>query len=275
MVVSKSIVTISSVAFALLFGGGVLLYMNLGNIAKNATQRIASETLGVPVTIGSMNISIPEKSVVVKNLKIANPSGFKKPHALAVDTISIKAKSFSRELLTFDDISVTGTNAYMAVTEKGTNFNTIRQNMSAKKGNKAAKASDSAPPKVIINRLNIAKASLTPALLLEDVDLGAVTVPDIKLTGIGRKEGGVLAGEAITQIWAEISREFNLEAAKAGMLTGLPDKVLDKIGVSGIVSSEDVQKIISEPESAAEKGQELLEKNLDTINEKAKKLFDY
>ena len=275
---SKIILTIGSLLFVLILAGGIYLYMNLGILAKSMSENIASKTLGVPVNIGSMSIDIPAKTVKVEKLEIANPKGFKTPHALTVDSISISASSLSRDLLVFDNISVTGTKAYVAVTNAGTNFNEIRKNVALnnqKKQQQAAKEPEE-KIKVIIKDLIIAESTLTPALLLEDVDVGNIKVSTIEMSGIGEKQNGVLASEAIAQIWEEISDEFNTSAAKAGMLKGLSVAALSALGAPILLEVPVVGDAIKD--SAKNVGSTIKDgaENVgEAVNENLKKLFDY
>lgn len=290
----KAILGVVALILLLVLGAGLYVYMNLSNIAKNMTEDIASEALGVPVSIGSMTVDVPSRTVKVENLEIDNPDGFKKPHALKVKSISITASKLSRELLVFENINVSGTEAYAAVTSAGTNFSKIRENVAA---NSKKKPQNTAEPeekvKVIIKDLTIAESTLTPALLLEDVDVGSIKVSAIEMSGIGEKENGVLAKEAIAQIWAEVSDKFNTSAAKAGMLRGLSSAVLTTLGVPVILEvplvgdaikggakdvgsffkrnlfggDEEVEETDSTPQEEEESD--------GTVNEGLKKLFDY
>ncbi len=76
MTISKTTLTISSIAMALLFGGGVYLMTNINIIAKNYIEKTATATLGVKVTLGSLMVSLPERTAHAKDLRISNPDGF-------------------------------------------------------------------------------------------------------------------------------------------------------------------------------------------------------
>lgn len=251
MVINKSALTMGSLAFALLFGGGVYLFMNFGNIAKTVTQRIASETLGVPVTIQSINLSLKDKTVSAHGLRIANPQGFKNPHALTVDDISVTLGNADQKLVVFEDISVGGTQVFVEVQEDGTNLHAIQKRMeqrmaAAQETVNAVTGGNSQPAepasqdpteqvKVIIKRMGMGETKMHPSTtLVGDLDLGTITVPAITLTGIGEKENGVLANEAIAQIWEDISSRFNKAAAQNGVLQGLSTDKLKDMGVSQV-----------------------------------------
>ncbi|HBR69109.1 MAG TPA: hypothetical protein DEA55_07025 [Rhodospirillaceae bacterium] len=232
MSATKAVFTVSSLAFVLLFGGGVLLYMNFGDIAKKIAQKIASETLGVTVSIGKIDVALKEKTVTVSKVKVGNPEGYKGPHAATIETIYLKADTLSQALLRFNDISVTGSEVYLEVRETGTNLTDIKKTVNAKaaKGDKAAQQI-----KVIIERMKIEEMRVHPSVLLAGIgDMQPITLPPIKLNGIGVKENGVLAREAIGQIWQSISSEVSKSANSAGFYQGVSPEALEDIGVSQI-----------------------------------------
>ncbi len=248
MSISKTTLTITSIAFATLFGGGAYVVMNLGSLAHTTAQRIASDALGVDVNIGKLDISLKDKNATVTNLRISNPPGFQKPHALSVEKISVTLDTVTRELVGFKDISVQGTNVNVEVTQNGTNLQAIRKGMPKSQAKPAANdnAEQGAPLKVIVKRLAVTQASVNPSVtLLQDQDLKGVTVPDIVLTGIGEKENGILAREAVAQIWTQLSARFSKTAASAGFYEGLSADKLKELGVSTIKNriSNEVEKV--------------------------------
>jgi len=234
MSATKAVFTVSSLAFALLFGGGVFIMMNLGDIAKNMAEKIASDTMGVSVSIGKIDVVLQEKSVTVTNIRVGNPPGYKGRHAAMIEKVHIKAETLSRALLKFNDISVSGSEIYLEVKESGTNLTDIKKtvNSKAEKGDKAAQKI-----KVIIEKMRIEKMRVHPGVLLAGLgDLEPITVPDINLRGIGTKENGVLAREAIGQIWNAISKSVSSGANSAGFYQGISPDILQDIGVGQVKS---------------------------------------
>lgn len=251
MSISKTTLTITSIAFATLFGGGAYVVMNLGSLAHTTAERIASDALGVDVNIGKLDISLQNKNATVTNLRISNPPGFQKPHALSVEKISVTLDTVTRELVGFKDITVQGTNVNVEVTQNGTNLQAIRKGMpkthtNAANDNQQDEQEKAPPLKVIVQRLAVTEASVNPSVtLLQDQDLKGVTVPNIVLTGIGEKENGILAREAVAQIWTQLSARFSKAAASAGFYEGLSADKLKELGVSTIKNriSNEVEKV--------------------------------
>lgn len=232
MSATKTAMTAGSMAFVLLFGGGVFLFMNLGDIAKTVAQRVASRTLGVAVSIGTIEVNVPQKSVVVKNVKVANPSGYSRAHAVTIETIHLKANTLSDTLLNFNDVSVSGSEVYLEVKSDRTNLTDIKKNLDRRAAQKDPAAKQL---KVIIDEIKIDKMRVKPSItLLSDADLEPAIVPDIVLTGIGKRQGGVLAGDAIKQIWRDILPQIQKSAAGAGFYQGLSGDALREVGLQQI-----------------------------------------
>ncbi len=233
MSVTKTALTVSSVAVALLFGGGVYVYLNLSNIAKQVTERVATDALGVDVSMGMMDVQLENRRAIVRNLKIANPPGFKKSHALTVAEISVTLGDLSKDLVKIKDISVDGTQVNLEVKNGGTNLNTLSDNV--KKKMPASEQAAEPGPKVIIDRFALTKAQLNPTVtLINDQDLSSVVVPDIILTGIGKRENGVLAREAVAQVMTQVLARVQKAAGNAGFYQGLSPEALKDIGAGQV-----------------------------------------
>ena len=224
-------------------GGGVYLYKNFGDITKRIAERTASNTLGVPVSIGNIAINLGEKSVTVSGIKVGNPKGYKGAQSVTVETVYMKAQTLSQTLLRFNDITVSGTEVYLEVRPNGTNLTDIKKNVNAKadQGDKAAQQI-----KVIIENMRIEKMRVYPSILLANTqNLEPVIVPDIFVRGVGVRENGVLAREAIGQVWTQISQSVSGAANRAGFYEGLSPDALQEIGVGQIQKIKgDLQKEI-------------------------------
>lgn len=234
MSISKPFLTLTTLAVAGMFGGGAYIVMNLGSIAQQVTERVASDTLGVDVDISNMNISLQERKAVVSGITIANPPGFKKPYAMTVDVVSVDLGNITKELITFEDITVRGTNVNVEVKENTTNLQTLKKNIKTKP--KADGEADEAEKlKVIIDRLEMSDAKVSPSVtLIGEQDLSSVMVSDIVLTGIGKRQNGVLVRDAIAQVSNQLLKKFSSAAGGAGFYQGMSADALKEMGVNQI-----------------------------------------
>ncbi len=217
----------------LVVAGGAYFYVNMGSIAKQMTEKVATDALGVSVRIADMQISLEDMKVVVHNISIANPKGYKKSEAITINEVVVAGESFSKELLTFSRVSVDGTTVNLEVSPNGTNLGDIKKTVDSKSATNGSSSASSAP-KVIVKKFALTKAQLNPSVTLLDKDLAFVTVPDVHRSGIGQKENGIVAQEAVAQIATAVLDQFNKSANGAGFLGGLSLDVLNDIGVSTV-----------------------------------------
>lgn len=231
--------------FVLLLVAGVMyLYVNMNTLAKDMTEQVASNALGVPVTIGEMDIRLDEQKVVVNAIAIANPEGYKKENAIEIDNVTVAMESWSKDMLTFAMIGVSGTKVDLEVRPQGTNLGDIKKKVEARSktvvgaeptaDQVADVQSNKHDIKVVVRHFVMKSAQVTPTITLLKKDLNPISVADIHLQGIGEKENGILAREAVAQIMNGVLQQFNKSANKAGFLEGLPLEVMNSIGVSTI-----------------------------------------
>lgn len=243
----------------LLVLGGVVVVMMLSDVTKALIEKLGSEALGVPVSIASLDIRLTEQSVAVRGIRIGNPKGYEGGDLLKLAAIDVSLGDVSKQLVTFSNIRVSGSEINLKVSEKGTNFGALKENI-AKNGSDDASAkseatsskvaSTSEAPKVIIDKFLFEKTTINPTVTLlgsESVS-SSVSIPDIKLNDIGKKENGVLVKEALSQIFSHISSKVEKVAFEGGLLKGMNVDVLKSFGgnvlqnVKDAVPSEDKLK---------------------------------
>ncbi len=226
----------------LLVAGAMYLYVNMNTLAKDMAEQVASNALGVAVNIGEMDIRLDEQKVVVNKITVANPAGYKKSHAIEISNVTVAMESWSKDMLTFAMIGVSGTKVDLEVQPQGTNLGDIKKRVEAR-----SKTVQGAKPtadqvadvqskkqniKVVVRDFAMTGVQITPSITLLQGDLKPLQVADIHLKGIGERENGILAREAVAQIMNGVLQEFNKSANKAGFLEGLPLDVMNSMGVS-------------------------------------------
>lgn len=242
--VAKVSLYLFGIGVLLLVGGAIYVYVNMNSLAKDITEQVASNALGVRVSIGEMDIRLEDKKVVVHHVQIANPKGYKNPNAVEVGNVTVALDSWSKDMVTFAMIGVGDTKVDLEVKPQGTNLGDLKKKVEARsatvKGNKptvdqvADVQANKHNIKVIVKEFAMTGAQITPSTTLIPVEIDKVDVPEIRLSGIGEKENGVLAHEAVAQIMNGVLKAFNKSSNKAGLLQGLPLDVMNDIGVSTI-----------------------------------------
>lgn len=227
----KTALTVTSVGTALLFGGGIYLYMNFAPIAKNLAEKYASQTLGVKVSIADLEVHWKERRVDVSDVTIANPPGYTKPYAATIQTIGIQAGSLNSELLEFKDVAVNGTDIYLEVKPNATNLTDIRNNVNKNIGENPSQGEKAI--KVILDKM-VMNGTIHPSVTLLGNKIEPVKLPEIRLSGIGRNSNGVLVNQAVGQIWKEISTQTIAASNKNGFLKGIDRDALTESGIGEV-----------------------------------------
>jgi len=244
----KSVAKLSLYLFGffvlLLVAGAMYLYVNMNTLAKDMAEQVASNAMGVAVSIGDMDIQLDEQKVVVNNITVANPDGYKNPNAIEISNVTVAMESWSQDLLTFAMVGVNGTKVDLEVRPQGTNLGDIKKNIEARSktvvgaeptaDQVAEVQSNKQPIKVIVRDFTMSGAQITPSVTLLKTDFQPLMAPDIHVSGIGEKENGVLAREAVAQIMNYVLQVYNKSANTAGFLEGLPLDVMNSIGVSTV-----------------------------------------
>jgi hypothetical protein len=257
MTVSKTALTVTSLAMALMFGGGVYLFMNMNILAKSYIERSASETLGVKVSLGGLNINLKERSARATHIVVHNPPGFTGPDAVEVAAINVVLGNMSKQLVSMKDVDVDGTLVNLEVKENTTNLATISNNIKAAPPSQTKEAI-----KVIINKMALSGAKIQPIhVLFTDSEVPPVQLPPITLSGIGEKENGVLVNDAIAQVFNHIARKAQSEALNAGLLNGMSDDALKDMGLNFTQRFKENLK-------------ETVQEKVDSVNEGINKMFN-
>lgn len=226
-IVKTSVYVFSAVVF-IAVGLVIYLYVNMGSIARQFTEASATQSLGVPVTIGAMDINLEELKVILNDINIANPAGYTKPQIIHIDKVTVAGEKFSSDLFALARVEVEGMNVNLEISPQGTNLGDLKKNIETG----ARKPAQDSELKVIVRDVLVAKAQLNPSVVLIEKNLAFVNVPDIHVRGIGEKENGIPPQDAIGQVMLVVVQELNRSANSAGFLEGLPLDVMNDIGVS-------------------------------------------
>jgi hypothetical protein len=208
------------IILVILLAAGGYLYLNANSLIVSTTERIASNALGVPVKIGSINFSLADKSITVNTLKIGNPPGYKQPNIITADSIAIGLNTASQKLVDFKNIEVKGVNVYFEMTPQGTNLTDLKK-MAA--GKKQTESTGSEAVRVIVQKMVIGASTIHPSIAILNRDIPAITMPAVNVSGIGQKNGGSDAKDVIVQVLTQYLTATQQAVANSGVLKQLPN----------------------------------------------------
>ena len=238
----KTVGIVVGVLLIVVVGAVVYMVQNVNSLVENAIEDLGSKALGTTVRVASVDISLTEGRGTIKGLEIANPKGYDGPYLMQLDeiTVDLDLDELSAETIVLERVLIDG--ARIAAIVKGkddSNLQTLMDNLDT--GSSAAAETDAGEITVIIDRLDFvnAQATVDAVFLSEQV---AIDVPDVHLSGIGRKEGGATAGEVAAALLKPIT-----EAVVREMITrslggedleaNIKNKIFDKL--KGFGRSED------------------------------------
>jgi hypothetical protein len=179
----KSII-ISAIGISML-ALATYLFLNLNAIVIRTTEDIASDALGVQVHIGDIDISLSDKTVNVKNIRVDNPKKYK--------------------------------GRYILETENGLNLVDLKR-LANQKQKKETTGSDEI--NVIVKKMVIGASTVESRITFLDKDIANFKVPAVYFSNMGRGNG-IAAGDAISQVIIKYVTAVEAHARKNGALSGV------------------------------------------------------
>lgn len=91
----RKILLAVAIVLAVLLAIAVYYVINVDSVVHSRIERTGSRIAGVPVTVGSVDISLARGTATITDLTIANPPGFSEAPAIHFDEISATVKVVS------------------------------------------------------------------------------------------------------------------------------------------------------------------------------------
>ncbi|MBK6895794.1 MAG: hypothetical protein IPH06_04305 [Alphaproteobacteria bacterium] len=220
-------------------------YMQAEGISKDYIEKTASKTLGVAVSIGEMKIDVEKKQVRIKDVKIANPAGYKGPYAATAQSVLATVDTFEDERMTFNMLEVEGMKVFLEVNPATTNLNDLRMQaeQNVRNWKKDEKHGDI---KVMIRNVLYKAPQITPAVTIQPTKIAVLAANDWPLRGIGTAENGVSFPRAVADVTAATVQNVHLAGNQAELFKGMTLETMNSIGVSTYqVFSKNVNKKIN------------------------------
>ena len=224
--------------------GGVLLVLivfiwqvvaNLDSIVAGVIEDVGSETLKTQVSVSGVSIDLKAGKAGIAGLTIANPDVYSSAKLFDMEGIEIDLdiKSMNEDVLVIESIRINNPKiSFEGTASGGSNMQSLLDNIDSAPESEGG-AEEGKGLKLIIDNFEfsggVVRAS-SEAKPGEQLDL---TLPAIKMSGIGRSQGGVTSDVAIKQITNELLNAVIVSAVKAGVSKALEEKkkgFMDKLG---------------------------------------------
>ena len=219
-------------------GGAWWAYQSKDALIADAIRNYGPQITGVSVKLAGVKLDPTEGMAVLSGLELGNPKGFKTPHALVVEQLQIKldVATLTRDVVHIQRITVLQPQVTYEHAAGGSNLDVIQRNVEAYITSHGAspQPSDTAPKKVIIDQFTMlgAKADVSAEVLQGKTV--TVSLPDVHISDIGKKAGGVIPAEAAAQIVAGIKQTVKT-AVTPLHLDGVVDRI--KKGAASVVDT--------------------------------------
>jgi len=256
----KIILSVAAAGVVLVGGALAYAYLSLNSLVKKGVETWGPRLTKTEVTLRSVSLMPFSGAGTLNGLVIGNPKGYA-GDAFSVRRagVAVEPKSLLTSVAVIRKIEVIDPEiAYEGSLSDG-NLQQLERNVAgppapAPKGAApeakapAAKAAPKAPAperKVIIDDILLrgAKATITltqPRLAKPVV----VALPEIHLTGIGRKAGGVTPGEAAREIFSALTDAVKKKAGEA-VKAAAQDQIRKALGSGGKDLGKDLGKALN------------------------------
>lgn len=221
-----------------------LLVSNLDGLVKAAVEKYGSQATGTAVSLAEVKISLTEGKGTLKGLVVGNPKGFTSNSAFRLGEISvaIDTGSVTKNPVVIKEVLVAAPEVTYEIGADGSNIDAIQKNLekltggggkAAPEAQKPAEAK-SDEPKLIIDlvQMKAGKMNLVADKMIPGMATSA-TLPDIRLTGIGRKSNGASGAEVAQQVIDSLTKAALSSVSKLGidsLVEGGQQKLMDAAG---------------------------------------------
>jgi hypothetical protein len=181
----------------------LLLGLYLGRIAKAAIETVGPHLTGTTVTVEDVEISPRIGSGTLRGLVVGNPPSYKEPYALRLGEVHVRVDLSSLRSNTVVVSSIVVTDAEVAL-EGAPHHNNIRKlldTLNQRVGQDSKKPSTSknsaSERRVRVDELVISRMRVRARLNIVGIATPAagLTLPEVRLTGLGRKGAGITIAE--------------------------------------------------------------------------------
>ena len=209
----------------------------VGRLVKLAVNEFGPKLTQADVHVSNVKIATTDGTGTLSGLFLGNPKGFKADYALKAGTIhiDIDTATIAKKVVVIHKILIDAPSIIYEKGKNGSNFDAIQRNVtqylgSGKSKDKKEASGKSEGKKLIIDSFIIKNAKVNYS---GTVDL---SLPDIKLSNIGRKTGGATPGQVTKAIIAELNAKMMVALAKTAAIGAVGGPVIGAgMAIKGIL----------------------------------------
>lgn len=247
---------------------GAFFYVD--SIAKKAVEQGGEMALGVPTTLKDIHISLLGGEAEMKELWIANPSGFSGPTFMELGhgDVAVSLGSLMEDTVKVPQVRLSGIRVNLEQSGKKNNVEAIlarTKSLAGQKGSTAAHPAETGGKKFIIEYFSLDDVQVNANLeLLGQTSKVNLTLPKIELRNLGAEEQGLPMSELIQKVVQAVlsavqNSSSQLSPALAKLLAGeLADLDGIKTEVIGKAKAEVEKKVQEVQQQVQDKIKEVI-----------------
>ena len=239
----KIILYILGGLFALAVIAFVVILFTLGSIVKTAVNKVGPTITQTTFVLNSAKISPFSGAGTLKELTIGNPKGWTTEHAFFLKEISIDlvTKSISGDHIVINSILIDNPEIIYETTITNSNLQDLLKNIQQAAGGDNQTAQTETKPeakpapekKIEIKSFRLQNVTIKVA---GAGNVYTVKIPDLVMTDLGTKEGGLTPSQLATAIIKEIAAQSAKAALSSAAKNGLLDKASE--GLRGLLGGK-------------------------------------
>lgn len=218
--------------------------VNLDSIVAGVIEDVGSDVLKTKVSVSGVSIDLKGARAGIAGMTIANPDGYSRANLFDLEGIGIDLdlNSLSKDVLVIKAIVIHDPKIiFEGDADGGSNMQTLLDNIESGSSDDDAATDDGAATggeatKMIIDRLEFSGGQVKASSEAKPGEVMDFKLPAIKMSGIGRAQGGVTADVVAKEITNELVSAIIKAAARAGVNKAIEEKkksFLDKLKGGG------------------------------------------
>ena len=190
----KLLPAITAVIVIAAIGAGAWFYLMPDRVARRAIERYGSEAIQARVRVDRVQISPVDGSGLITGFSVSNPTGFKTATAITANSIKITVDvaSLDRDPVIVRTLSLVSPRITYESSPTGSNIAALLENIQ--------RNTEQPGKKMVVDRVVIFDAKLSYASPADADRTITADLPEIRLSNIGRIEGGATAKEIATRL---------------------------------------------------------------------------
>ena len=236
-------------------GAGAMFYVssNAGGMIKDGVETYVPPVIGATVALANVDLDPANGAAALSGLVIGNPEGFKSEHAFKIDNMSVKLdlESLASDVIHINEVRLDAPDMIYEIGTNGNNIGKIQENVDAYMAELGLESSDDSELKYIVDHVYINGTKVKIASDLLGGRGAGVTLPDLHIADIGKRENGAIATDVLKQIFGVVDASVSevaqnevlgdlaggVKDAAGNVVKELEDKVKDQVGdkLKGII----------------------------------------